>query len=481
VPQATALTALEAAFLYAESEITPMHIGSLAIFDGAGWCDSRGRFRLQSLRDYVAGRLEQVPRLRQRPVWPAAGLGRPHWTFDTAFDIDRHVRRLRLPHPVSEEQLLSAMADLNMNLLERSHPLWELWFVDGLEGGRVAMIEKIHHALVDGIGGVDLAIMLLDSTPSRSLREARTARPVAGRAPSRLALMGKAMEAATVCPVAFGRDLASLAVHPARTMDRARGLTSAIWSLASERLAPQSSLNEAVGRSRQYRLVRSSLEDVRSTGHALGGTVNDVVLTAVAAGLAGLLAGRQDDFSGPLHALVPVSVRAATEHPSLGNQVAAFLVLLPTEASAVQEQFAAVRKATQFAKSHHQSDLALALLKFADFWPEPLVAAVSQLLHRQPFANLVVTNVPGPPTPLYLMESQMLEVFPLVPLLRNLTVSVAVLSYGSQLTMGVWADGDGCPDVDELVSGIEGALRTLQAQARSLQSDSGATMRFSHR
>jgi WS/DGAT/MGAT family acyltransferase len=454
-----------------------MHVSSLAIFDGAGWRDTRGRLRLQVLRRHIAARLAGTPRLRQRPIWPPARLGRPRWVDDATFDIDRHVRRLHLRGPVNEEQLLSAVAAVNMTLLDRAHPLWELWFVDGLDGGRVAMIEKIHHALVDGIGGVDIAIMLLDPVPS-STRLANQTPPVVGRQPSKLALLGEAVETAVERPFALGCELVSLATHPARTVNTARRLSSAVGSLAAEPFAPRSSLNEAIGLRRHYRILRCSLDDVRATGHALGGTVNDVALTAVAAGLAGLLAGRPDDPPRAVHALVPVSLRGPDEHTSLGNRVAAMIVPLPTEKGTIQDRFATVRRAARFAKAHHQQDLALALLTMPEYWPEPLVVGLSRLIHRQPFANLVVTNVPGPPRPLYLMGSQLLEVFPVVPLARNLTVSVGILSYGDQLTIGLWADLDRCADLGKLVSGIEDAFDGLHARVRALQDHPSTTPRL---
>jgi WS/DGAT/MGAT family acyltransferase len=470
----TALTALEAGFLYAESELTPMHVSSLAIFDGAGWRDTRGRLRLQALRRHIAARLSGTPRLRQRPVWPPARLGRPRWVDDTTFDICRHVRRLHLRPPVSEQQLLAAVAAVNMTRLDRAHPLWELWFVEGLDGGRVAMIEKIHHALVDGIGGVDLAIMLLDPVPTPP-RSAKPIPPVVGRQPSQLGLLGETMETAVERPLALGCELVSLATHPARTVNTARRLSSALGSLAAEPFAPRSSLNEAIGLRRHYRIIRCSLKDVRATGHALGGTLNDVVLTAVADGIAGLLASRPEDVPHAVHALVPVSLRGPDEHQSLGNRVAAMIIPLPTEKCALHDRFAAVHGAARFAKGHHQQELALALLTMPEYWPEPLVVGLSRLIHRQPFANLVVTNVPGPPTPLYLMGSQLLEVFPLVPLTRNLTVSIGILSYGQQLTIGLWADRDRCPDLGTLVSGIENALDALHARARSWHDHPSAT------
>lgn len=467
------LSALEAGFLYAEDELTPMHVGSLAIYDGAGWRDAHGHIRLRALRGHIARRLEEMPRLLQRPLLPAAHLGRPRWVDDTEFDIERHVRLMHLPSPGTEVCLLSAVADLNMALLDRAHPLWELWFVDGLDDGRVALLEKIHHSLVDGIGGVDLAMMLLDPTPEPARRR-RAPVGTRNRQPSRLQMMAGLPRMMVGTPVSIGLDALALATHPRRAVDAARHLASAVYSFAYDPLAPHSTLNADIGCRRNYRVVRCSLPEVRATGHALGGTVNDVVLTAVTSGLANILATRHEDLGGrAVHALVPVSVRRADEHRDLGNRVAAMIVPLPVNEPTLPGRFDAVRAATRSAKDHHQADLTVALLELPENWPEPILAATSRLVHRQPFVNLVVTNVPGPPIPLYLMGSRMLEIFPIVPLAGNLTVSIGILSYCDDLTLGFLVDPEHFADLEALLTGIEDAFAELGAMTGSTPPEPG--------
>ncbi len=476
------LRALDAAFLYLEGPDTPMHLGTLGLYDGAGWRDERGRLDLSGVRRHVRSRLAVIPRLRQRPVWPRGRSGRPWWADDAAFDLDRHVRAVRVRRPGSERQLLSLVESLHMELLDRDHPLWELWFVDGLPGGVVAVVEKLHHALVDGIGGVDLAMMLLDpvrtAPPSpgeppaavdgaASLTGAVHRRPAlldpvaaalsspADRVATALALVGGVARAAAEGTAATGRAAAAATAHPLRTAATAGRLAIAAGSVARDLVAPRSPINGTVGTRRFYRIVRWSLDDARAAAHGLGGTVNDVALAAVTAGLRDLLRERGDDLGGAdLHALVPVSVRAGDEHRDLGNRVAAMIVPLPVGLPDAEPRFATVHRAVRSARADHQPELSLALLELPEHWPEPVLAAATGLVHHQPLVNVVVTNVPGPPVPLYLAGAELLEVFPIVPLARNLDVSLGVLSYGSHLTVGIWADRDRLPDVEVLVEGI---------------------------
>lgn len=470
------LSALEAGFLYAEAPSTPMHVGSLAIFDGAGWhSPNTGRLRIRSIRSHIARRVAEIPRLGQHPVWPPAASGRPRWIEDRSFDINRHVRYTRLPSGSTQHDLLEVVERLHMVLLDRDHPLWELWFVDGLGGGRVAMVEKIHHALVDGIGGVDLAVMLLDRSSSPLQRSTAKA-PPPQRAPSQLSLLAEAGESLIKEPFLVGRDLVSAATHPRRAMRSIGHLASAVESLSGDFLAPSSSLNRGVGWSRRYRVIRLSLAETKEVGHLLGGKVNDVVLCAVTEGLRSLLIARgEDPKHSDLHALVPVSLRAGHEHRALGNRLAAMIVALPITVSEVTEQFAAVQAAVRSARQHHQVDLTAFLLNTAEYWPEPLIAGVGRLVHRQPFVNLVVTNIPGPTEALYLMGSRMLEVFPIVPLARNLDVSVSVLSYQGQLGVALWADRDRFEDLDVLVDGIEGGFSRLSGAARAKRAERSAS------
>jgi diacylglycerol O-acyltransferase / wax synthase len=456
------LSPLEAGFLYAESASTPMNIGSLSIFDGTGWRGRDGKLQLDMLQSHIEAKFMAVPRVFQHPVWPLGRAARPRWVDDKFFDITRHVRAMTLPPPGTEEQLMAVVEDQHMKVLDRSHPLWELWFIDGLDGGRVAVLEKIHHSLVDGIGGVDLSVMLLDVEPTG-------ARSVSGGPPAIPSLVDRlfpfvwAVQAAMDLPLAIAKDLTVLATSPLSAFRRGRQLTGASLSMLTDLLAPRSSLNQQIGTTRRYRVIRRSLDQTRETAHALGGTVNDLVLSAVSAGLQELVSSRNESLhSAHLHALVPVSMRSDHDHGDLGNRVAALIVPLPVRELEPDERFAMVCEAVRTAREHHEMELSHALLTVMQIWPEPVIASVADLMHHQPVFNLVVSNVPGPPIPLYFMEAQMLEAFPLVPLARNLTLSIGILSYHHQLTLGLWADHDLFPDLDLLVSQIDAGFAAME-------------------
>lgn len=451
------LSALEAGFFYVESPNTPMHVGSVAIYDGQFWRDCHGELDLAGLRRYIRGRLSGIPRLLQRPVWPAGVAGRPRWVDDPDFRISRHVRSVRVAPPGGEDQLLSISEDLLMPVLDRRHPLWELWFVDGLEGGRVAVVEKIHHALVDGIGGVDLAMMLLESEQFPE-RQATDAAVVPARLPSRLQLLSTtAVDALRDPPELALRTLGALA-HPVEAARTARSLVSAVAAMSRPRgggdiRAPHLSINEHIGTKRCYRVARRPLGDTKKLAHALGGTVNDVVLTAVAAGLGSLLADRGDDAE-KIRVFVPVSERADHEHQALGNRVTGMIVPLPVAPMDPLERFRFTHDAVRWAKGAGEAQLSSTLLRFLEGFPEPVIAGASRLVHHQPIVNLVVTNVPGPPIPLYLMGGRMLEVYPVVPLIDNLTLSIGILSYLDELAFGLWADRRHFPDLQVLAERI---------------------------
>lgn len=457
------LSALETGFLHAESPRTPMHVGSLATYDGAGWRDSHGDLRMEALREHINARLAIVPRLRQRVVWPPGRAGRARWSDDPRFDIRHHVRRTRLPHPGNDRALLAITSKLHMQLLDPDRPLWELWFVDGLTDGRVGVVEKIHHAMVDGIGGVDVGMLLLDPAPLPSTEGTPEYRPEPTPRPLRLladTILRQAEE-----PIEVGRELWHWVAHPAGTVEEATELVAAWRSVKDDLAAPRSSLNAPVGETRRYEVVRFSLDEARAIGRALGGTINDVVLTAVASGLRHLLETRHEVIdSQVVNVLVPVSLRTDAEHESLGNRVTGMIVPLPIGDVEPQARFALVAGAVRSRKAAHQPDLLGSLLAIPEHWPEPMIAAFSQLIHRQPMVNLVVTNVPGPPMPLYLMGARLLELFPVVPLGGNLTVSVGVLSYNGQLTIGLFADRRRFGDLHVFAGAIEAAFAELAAR-----------------
>lgn len=464
------LTALEAAFLHLEGPDTPMHIGSLAVFDGAGWHDRQGRLKLGALRRHISARLTDVPRFRDRPSRPIGMAIRPRWEPDPDFDIARHVRSVRIPPGGGEGEVLSVVEELEMGLLDRDHALWELWFIDGLPGGQVAVMEKVHHSVVDGVGGVDLAMMILDPEPIPPVSR-RAHDEGDGPSPRELPAMAASLWDAATAPIRLAGVAVAAAAHP-RSAGRAvtalmEGALAASTPAAGEGLtAPGSPINDKVRAGRRYRIVRRSLDDVKKTAHALGGTVNDVVLAAVTSGLQALDGDCGASAGARLRALIPVSARGPDEHGVLGNKVTAMVVPLPTDRTNPIERLRWARDAVGSARHRGEPLLASALLQVADRLPEPAIAGIASLARHQPLFNLVVTNVPGPPMPLFLMGSRMIEMFPIVPLGANLTVSVGILSYAGQLNLGLMADGGHTHEMEAIASGIEKGFDELDDARR---------------
>ncbi|HEX6311600.1 MAG TPA: wax ester/triacylglycerol synthase family O-acyltransferase [Acidimicrobiia bacterium] len=457
------LSALEASYLATESPEAPLHVGSLVFFDGAAFVDADGRFRLAEVRAHVAGRLDRIPGFRRRLM--NVPLGRPVWVDDPSFDIRHHVRHRQLRPPGTFDQLVALTVRLQMQPLERDRPLWELWFVSGLADGRVAVVEKIHHALVDGVSGVDVAAAIVDLSPEVAPAEPPvwTPRP----APSPASVL--AAQAASGL-VGTARTLGSVVRHPARTAAKVATLADAVRTLARpDTIAPGSSLNaRRLGRRRSLELVDVSLADVQAIRHALGGTVNDVVLAAVTGGLRRLLQHRGDDVDGrALRALVPVSIRSDDEHFRLGNRVAAMFAPLPVGDGDTVDRLRTIRTATREVKDHHQSAATKLFLQAADHTPAVMLGPLSRFgVEHQPFINVIVTNVPGLQRPVYLMGAAMLEAYPIVPLAGSLVVSIGVVSYNGQLGLGLYGDADACPDLDVLARGIEHEFRVLVQAAR---------------
>jgi diacylglycerol O-acyltransferase len=464
------MTALDAAFLDIETEDTPMHVGALSVFDGGPFRDEHGELRLDALRQHVASRLHLVPSLRRRPVRSWLGVGRWVWVDDESFDIGRHVVLRHLPPPGDDAQLAEVCAELQMSLLERSRPLWELWFVDGLADGSVAVVEKIHHAMVDGVADVDLALALLDLEPGAPSPEPEEWRP--RPLPTETQLLAHAAVEVVAAPV---RRLAALPTV-LRSPERVRGvegLSDAARSLWRDERPVRTSLGRPIGHRRTLRWVRRPLPPLLDAAHVRGVTLNDLVLTAVAGGLRALLAHRGELPVGaaPL-ALVPVSVRSTDEHGAAGNRVSALLVPVPVDLDDTDDRLGAVRDATTRHKAHHVPDGAALLVDAMDLAPPLAVRQVTRLVHHQPLVDVVVTNVPGPPCPLYLAGACMRSTVPIVPLARNLDVSIGILSYDGTLTFGLYADADACPDLDVLVSGIGAELDRLAGESERSAGDS---------
>ena len=446
-----------------------MHIGVLAILEGAPLFDATGRFRLDELRAHLGSRLHLVPRFRTRPTRVPFGIGRPVWVDDPHFDVAAHVRLTSLPSPGSRAQLLACFKEIQAQRLDRSRPLWELWFVEGLDDGNVAMVQKIHHALVDGVADVDVATVLFDfdrtaAAPSSLLRTGRRAhrpcRPNCSptRWPRSWPTWRTWAESSPTRCGCRGAPSPPWATWPARW----RRWPTGDWS------RPDSASTSRSGANAGSSGPRSRWADVEFVRRSLGGTVNDVVLAVVAGALRRLL-----DASGELRpglsvkVLCPVSVRADDERGALGNRVAALVVPLPVGESDAGVRLTLVCASTREAKERHQAEAAGALVGLTRYAVGPFLGLIARAAHHQVLFNLVATNVPGPPVPLYCMGAQVLEAYPMVPLARNLGLGIAMLSYCDRVFFGLLADREAVPDLGVLARGVVDSLDELRARAET--------------
>jgi WS/DGAT/MGAT family acyltransferase len=463
------LSAQDASFLHLESERTPMHVGSLAIFEGGPFFED-GRFRIEDVRRTIASRLHLVPRFRMKLMEVPLGQGRPVWVDDEDFDIGYHVRLTALPAPGSEEQLKTLCARVQATTLDRTKPLWEMWYVEGLADDRVAVIQKTHHALVDGVSGVDVATVCLDFTPEPPPIDAPKWEPQP--APSSAQLLRETVVERATQPAELVRTARALTRGPRRAFDQGRTVARSFGSMIGRNtLAPKSPINQDVGRHRRFEPVRVSLADAKTIKGALGGTINDVVLASVAGGLRHLLSSRGEPVDGlVLKAMVPVSVRDDTERMKLGNRVSAMFASLPVGEPDPVERLRLVREAMGNLKESQQAVGAEFLVGLTEYASPTLLGLAARLMQRQRFFNLVVTNVPGPQIPLYSMGARMLEAFPIVPLAANQTVCIGILSYDGALNFGLLGDRDAATDLATLAEGIDKAIDELRVASSDVRS-----------
>jgi diacylglycerol O-acyltransferase len=463
-PAAETLSPLDSFFLYLESARTPMHGGSVGIFEGGPLLDRRGRLRMRAIRAEVDRRLYMVPKLRQRAQFSLLGEAAPLWVDDPDFDVARHVCHATLATPGTEAQLFELTARLMAEPLDRARPLWEIWIVDGLESGNVALIPKLHHSVADGLSGVELATVLLDLErhPKYPHGPARPFDPTPP--PSRATIAARDLAHRSEVPFHLAANGLRACRHPVRASREVARYADAVRNVVTrESIAPPCSLNVQIGEGRRYVVVRQSMDELRQVERHFGGTLNDVLLSAVAGGVHRLLASRGERVEGrTVQVMVPVGL----EHHGngqLGNEVSAMVVRLPIGTSHPVDRLQAVSRAESRCKRHHTALVGDILMPLLEPWPQPALAAATQLVHHQPFFNLVVTNVPGPGVPLYAMGARLLEAFPIVPIAGNLSVGVAALSYGGQLVVGLLADPETCPDLDAFAQGIEREFAELVA------------------
>lgn len=452
------LSALDTSFLHAERLEYPMHVGSLLVFEGGQFFDDDGRFRIQEIRELVLARLPLIPRFRKRLMTTPLAQGRPVWVDDDRFDIGYHVRLTALPRPGSREQFLTLATRVQEQLLDRERPLWELWFVEGLEGGNVGVIQKTHHSMIDGVSGVDVAKVLLDLSPDFQPPEIPEWEPEQAPSPSEL-LLSSIYERMTM-PAEIVRSMRSGLRAPKAVLDRVgRRARSVATFLDRNAVAPRTSLNARTGRHRRFATVRVPVDELKRVRRAYGGTLNDVMLTGVAGGLGRLLESRGEDVEGlRLRIVVPVSVRQRSERGALGNKVSAMLVNMPVGITDPEERLAEIHAETKRLKEQEQAAGAGFVMELTEQLAPTLFGLAARAVHRQRLVNMICTNVPGPQFPLYMMGAKLIEAYPFVPLTRNLSLVVGILSYDGCVHFGLFADRDVCSDLEVLAAGIHDAF-----------------------
>jgi diacylglycerol O-acyltransferase / wax synthase len=456
------LSAIDASFLAQERANSHMHVGAVLIFDGPAPA-------YEEFLTHIRSRLHLVPRYRQKLAFPPLETGRPIWVDDPTFNLSYHVRHTALPQPGSEEQLRALAARIHSQRLDRAKPLWETWLVQGLEGGRFALISKSHHALVDGIAGVDLMTVLFDATPEPVVAPHEGEPWVASPEPSGVALAARGVRGLARLPLDLASRTVTAAANPGRALDEAREALEGIGEVAWAALnpAPATPLNVPIGPHRRLAFVRNQLSDFKLVKDALGGTVNDVVLAVVAGGLRTLLRSRGVRTEGlELRALVPVSIRSRDEHDHMGNRIVAMRGPLPVYVEDPVARLRVVRAAMDGLKESKQAVGAEVITGLEALAPPTILAQASRLQFSTRLFNLLVTNVPGPQLPLYVLGRKLRDLFPVAFLPENQSLAVAIMSYDGALDFGLLGDYDAMPDIAEFGDALAASLAELVDAAR---------------
>jgi WS/DGAT/MGAT family acyltransferase len=452
------LTALDSTFLHLEDHSSAhMHVASVMVFEGAAPT-------LTALVDHVQSRLHLVPRYRQRLATVPFGQGRPLWVDDPHFNPYYHIRHTALPRPADDAALKQLAGRLFSQRLDRSKPLWEIWLVQSMAGGRFALIAKTHHALVDGVSGVDITTVLFDTAAEPAPTAPASpwsAKPLPGQAK----LLGEALMERTTVPAEMARGARRLLRAPRRAAAQVKDGLASIGATTLAGInapAPPSPFNVDIGPHRRYTFVDADLARFKAIKDSLGGTLNDVVLASVSLALGRYLRGKGHDTDGlVLKAMVPVSVRTKEQRGALGNQVAAMWAPLPVGVENAAEALREIAVAMDDLKKGGQAVGAQVLTNLAGFAPPTILSQAARLQARQPFFNLVVTNVPGPQFPLYLLGRRLQILYPVVPLAQRQALGIAVMSYDGHLGFGLLGDYDALPDIEEIALDLQAAIDSL--------------------
>jgi WS/DGAT/MGAT family acyltransferase len=443
-----------------------MHVGTVAVHELGALASREGGVDIDLVRRGIAGVLHRIPRYRQRLAWiPFEGT--PVWVDDEGFNVEYHVRHTSLPRPGDAAQLRQLAARVMAQRLDRARPLWEMWVVEGLEHDRFALISKVHHCMIDGVSGVDLMNVLMSPSPDAEIFEPV---PFVPRpAPSGYELVRDEILRRARLPFEAVRDVGKLvreAEDARRELAiRARALRETLGGVL-QRVTP-TPLNERVSPHRRFDWLVLPVAELKAVRRALGGSLNDVVLTIVSGALRRFFEQRHFPLDGlDFRVMAPVSVRAPNERGRLGNRVSAWIVPLPLAEPDPALRLHTIAAATEALKQTRQAVAAAVLTQAADWTPATLLALGARNATRQLPFHMVVTNVPGPQLPLYLLGSRMLETYPVVPLLDGLGLGIALFSYDGKLCWGFHADYDLVPDLDQFVAFVGEAADELEQIAQ---------------
>jgi WS/DGAT/MGAT family acyltransferase len=458
------LSALDASFLALEDANCHMHIGAAAIFDAAPLSTPEGGIDIDRIRTLMERGMYRIPRYRQKLAWVPL-LGHPVWVDDDRFNLVYHVRHTHLPLPGDDRQLKRLVGRLMSQQLDRGKPLWEMWVVEGLEGNRFAVVTKVHHCMIDGIGSVELTGSVMRPTPDHDPRLDEPApRWIPRPAPQPRDLLVREVAHRARSPLNAVSGLRRLLGDPQQALETATGTARGIAEAVAGGLspAPPSPLNVDIGPHRRFDWTVMDLDAVRTLKGKAGGTVNDVVLAILSGALRRFLYRRGTPGEGlDFRVMIPVNVRTTGEQRDLGNRVAMLVVQLPLDEADPRARMARVVEETQRMKHSQQALGVRAIEELSNQLFTALFTEFGRLAsYTQPF-NLVVTNVPGPPFPVYIEGAKMLACYPLVPLFRNQGLGVALFSYDGRLYWGFNADWDALPDLHDLVTAVEAELEAM--------------------
>jgi WS/DGAT/MGAT family acyltransferase len=460
------LTGLDASFLYMETPTLHMHVAMAAVFDPS---TVPGGYSFARVRRLIAERIPLAPVFQRRLVEVPMRLGFPVWVDDPEFDIDNHLRRAALPSPGGMRELGDFAADVISRQLHRDRPLWEMWIVEGLEDGKIALVAKMHHSTIDGVSGAELLGILFDLEPDPPETPAQTERPLDTRIPSGLELLSQSLVAGLVAPFDVGRML----LRTTRSIFGIRRVRQTQSGKAALPLtAPRTSINVAVHARRRVAFAAASLADAKKLKNAMGTTVNDVVLAMCAGALRTYLLSGDELPEIPLVSVVPVSVTPDVAELKGSNKVSAMFVQLPSHLDDPLERLRAIHEGTKGAKEEHKALGATTLQNWAEHATPNVFAAAARLYtgmrladRHRPVANLVISNVPGPDFPLYLGGSTLLGMFPLGPVMDGMGLNITIMSYMGVLYWGLASDSRAVPRLWDVASAIPHALTELMEAA----------------